>query len=111
MGGAVKTEIMQGSLNDKESHIHNWPYADVMKSGESPRFSGRCLNEVLKRLSNSEFMSKVNGKVVLASDISNKFSIKDIDGRVIESADIFTSLGDIMMSRFIQDKTFGDSKA
>merc|ERR1719350_1465105 len=82
--GGVKTEIMENSLNDKESGIHNWPHAEMMKTGESPRFSGRCLNEVLKRISNTGFMSKVNGKVVLATDISQKFSIKDIDGRVIK---------------------------
>lgn len=104
--GAVKTEIMEQGLADENSGMQNWQWKDAMKEGESPRFSGRCLVEVLKRLDDNDFMQKVNGKVVFGSDLSSRFEVVDVDGRKIEKSPIMEMITPIFMSRFVDSKAF-----
>ena len=58
----------------------------MFANGESTRFSGLCIAEILNKVNDADYLKKfVNGKVVQSGDMSKRHSIKDIDGREIIS--------------------------
>jgi len=78
--GAVKTELIS-KIGETNEHVKK-----MFANGESTRFSGLCIAEILNKANDTDYLKKfVNGKVVQSGDMSKRHSIKDIDGREIIS--------------------------
>ena len=94
--GMVKTEIfeeMASSDNSTEA------LDDLMKNGESPRLTGRCLKEIIDRLTDDNSMQKFNGKIIQVADVAKIFQVKDIDGKFKPRLGICNDIETQIMSR------------
>lgn len=50
---------------------------ELVGSGESLYFAGRCL---VKLLQDSEYLSSQHGRVLLTGEISSRYNIEDVNG-------------------------------